>query len=811
MIGLNTMHHRLMTATATLVLLAFAAPAAWAQGGQSEREMLADELVVMARQVLEATGNEEPGPGALEQAAMLLDEAAELADDDPELWQLQAEIAQRRDDAEAQTAALRQYLRLRPNDDAAQLELILSRLGQVETLDAKLERMKALLRSRSARQLSPPLRSRLATRAAMLADELADPERHAHWLGEAVKLDPTNAAAAQMLHELAMERGASPMGMGASALRLVRAAPGDASVRLILARQLLEQNAFGPAVDQFQTATMLSPQPLPLAAYTDWAAALADQGDRAQALELLGRLLPAPSKVAPEEDGQAPMDPELDLLRLALAGPDAAVSREQAYERVRQSLERQMSEEDGVRLRRNLAWIAAVFGQELEQVESWLEEMPEDDALAQRARGWLLLQRRETEAARELLEPLAEGDPVALLGLSRLAGSDAAEARLLREVLQRAPSQVAGVLAAARLHEMGESIEPTQVGRGILRAMDRLPSSILDPAPQVSPWTVLDVSVPRGQFRYLDPVRVKLRLRNASSFPIGLGEGSVPTQVLLFAKPAVQGRLAAQFPPMVVELDRRLRLEPRESLEVEARLDRSAFGAWAAALPTQTYSFDVTAMHGPYVAPNGGLFTLPTGNRRQVRSLQVGGTPVSQETLDEQIEQARQGTGSARLRALAWLAQVGPNLPDPLATEDRYEAIREAVTGQFAELTPVEQAWTLRFLPGETEAGMFPDPLELVRASDEPLVWLSYLAAQVDDPEGAGLAAALERGDERVRQFAEARRQTLEQQAQQGQQGPESGAAELPQPGEAGGETGEPGAVPSLPTTPEVPAPAEQE
>jgi len=220
--------------------------------------MMADQLVLQAQQAVSGAGDIRDDQ--LQRAAVLLDLALELTPKDAELWRLRSDLASMIDDDETRRHALRQYVRLRPDDDAARLSLIFNHLSSFQTADKRMAEVHRVLEHKSAARLSEPLRSRLWTLVARLAQELGDDDKLTPALQKAVSLDPANRDAAAMAFALARERDAPRYTQIALLANLVKADPADPRLRAELANALFLECAYESAADQFRATRELTGQ-----------------------------------------------------------------------------------------------------------------------------------------------------------------------------------------------------------------------------------------------------------------------------------------------------------------------------------------------------------------------------------------------------------------------------------------------------------------------------------------------------------------------------------------------------------------------
>ncbi|MEX0884922.1 MAG: hypothetical protein WD009_00650 [Phycisphaeraceae bacterium] len=745
-----------------------AAPAPPSTPGPAER-MLADQFAVLTRQVLEAPI--ETVPSQLEQARILLDEALALRPDDPELWHLRVELAEALEDDNARIAALRQYTRLAPHDDVAATRLLTAPAHLLDTVDQRLDHLVEVLHSDEAREQGDVVRSRIASQAAALAFELGNTARFAELLRQAVRLDHHNVDAARLLLERAQQREAGVRQIGSAAIHLIRAAPGDTLARLTLIEALLRDGDYETAATQFRVTQDLAGRPLSHRAYLNWLVALAGDGQDEALARTLDQLAGPQAQGASDGAGaggspfiEAEVPLDFELVRLATTQQQDVLAQRvdrmvDRYDELADDLT--PSERDAAGL--DLASVASLFGHALDRIPAWVEEADASSDRVQRVLGWAAVHAGDPAAAREHLGPMAEHDPLAALGLAEL---ESGEARLaaLEAVFRRDANRLAGMMAARRLREAGAPVTPGETALTLRRAMRGDSRHLWEPAFRTAPWLVLRVRVEPPRSQHLDPIQVRVEMRNAARFPIALEpEAGVPTRAVLLVAPSTGGQSLPSPGPLVVDMRRRLVLEPNQRVTVNARLDRSAFGALAANNPQLGITYGVRGLLGARQTPGGGLAPGPIGYQDTHRPLNIESTRITDdEQLDAQLARLESDDLHERLRAAAVLMRLADVLPEPIDDPERAQRVADAVTATYHTLDPPGQALLQRFIPPREDAlPLFREMLDHATANEQPLLWLMHLAVHTTEADHRTLARGLTHDDARVRNFARARRESL--------------------------------------------------
>lgn len=779
----------------------------------SAESVLADQLALMATAAL--SESQEPRGDQLQRAQILLDLAVTVNPNDAELWRLSLELARRMEDQPRQLRALREYLRLWPQDDRAQLQLVELQVQQAQTLPERISMLQNLLRGERAQQLSPALRSRAASMIARMADESGDTALYRQSLDQALALDATNADAAAMLYQSVAAARSDARALGLAALRWLNASPLDPSVRQILSEILAGQRAFPQAAQQLKAMSRLVEGPLQPPLYSLWAQSLSLSGDVGGALQLLDEaqsLLATSYSQTQPTAAQRELPLELEQLRLLLAHYSGRPAlAETSFSRIQRALQPAIDAGD-TQSGLDLAWLAVLTDREMHTAENLAASAStraatqststDPAAPLQRLRGWLALRAGQRDTARQLLQPLSTNDPFAALGLILAQGDSGGQAlsttqrQALLKLGETYPLSFAGLIAAmlASDNPSVPFLPPTDMGSQLVRQLRQLPAMLQDPNPADNPWVVLELIVTPDIYAYLEPINAQLTIRNRTPFPLSMApQGTIPTTVVFQEVARQAGARVAVMQGPVVQLDRRLRLDSGEALKVTTRLDRDQFGALMAATPTQTLSFDVQAVLDPR-ATAGGIVPGLLGAVDATRLVERRGMAVSEANVQGWISALEDPDRVERLRALARLITVAAALdPKDEKSSSLIQQIARAVNERFAQLSSVSQAMAVRFLPPTPNARqVFPTIHEEASRSPDPLVRIVYLATQVFDPKDPTLVAAMADANAMIKTFAEAVPPALEAMAaaraaaaaqkaqQQGQAQPSEESSPLP-------------------------------
>jgi len=722
-------------------------------------------------------------------AGTLLDAALELNPGNAQAWAMRAELAETAGDQDAYEKALVGYLDTGINDDQAKFNLIRFRLSKNNnTLDAQLRSVEKLLNSDAGRALSGPLRSRLASFASSVANELLDERARRKWAVEAARSDPGNLEAAQVMLSLVTELGGDTVRRGTATVNVIRADPLSPQPRLELAAMLAESAAFERAAQQYQVvSTRLSAQPLHLSAYVNWAQCLAMTGNDELALQLIDEFEKALNPEPPAEEGDAqppaegedPADEEdelepvdlpigLELVRLALLdGEDQKQQAQEVFDGIARRLQAEPEAGDGEDKTENdnannLAIIAAVFGPNLDQAKE-LAKANDNNPVAL---GWVALRKGDFEEARRLLGPVANEKPVASCGLAIATGTDdAGRARLLQEFLESSSSASIAALAAGRyMLKVQTPAQPTTTGKALAALMAKYPEAFWQVDLERTPWLEVRMKVKPQRVLPLKPINAEITLWNTSRFPLAISEnGPIREKAVITLNAVSSGRMLPPSPPIVVDLGRAFTLKASERMIIDTKLGYHEFGTLRATNPGVPFSLDARIIVNPTLTPGGTWVPSDIGSVSDVRNILVQSKPTAEQDIDRWIEDLGEETPAKRLQAIMRLASLKQGARPGTVKPELLEQAKAPLQEAWGKANAIERAWLLL---NTTDLGQptasYPDLLDLATASESKQVWLALLVSQASEVDSPILTAGIGRQDmPEVSRFAERQRRLL--------------------------------------------------
>ena len=739
------------------------------------KTMVGDQLV--RRAVIISGSTNTPRPDQLDRSAILLDLALQMDETNAEIWRLRYELAELINDNEGHIDALTRYCDLRPTDDAAQLRLVFARISRLQTMQDRVAMAQRVLTSKATENFTPAFRSRLASLVAGGAAEIGDDKLFRQYLAQALQLDATNRNAAEMQYEFITRRQSSNLEVAMAMMQLIRTAPFDESIRIPFARFLLAQGMYKAAAQQLSVANRFNPLVSDSSALFDWCLSLAASGDSNSAITLLNLAEAQNAETPPiEQDVTTPTSPQtppvevgldldLELLRLTILDRGGwAATADGAFGRITQKLQAKI-DQGHPQAQQDLAWLAALFNRH-DKGADLLGDIPgdqkENESWIQLVRGWTALHENQLQKAAHILKPLIKHDPFAAYGYSKTLTTDEEQTerhRLLRSVIQMSPGHIVGLFAAIDHVQENQTIKLSNEAAQIAKIYDQWPRSIREPNNKEAPLLKFDVVISPKTASYLQPLWATVHIGNLTGGPLAIGQpGAIPANVMIVPSRQLIGDIR-DIPPIIVNMNRQLRLDAGQTITAQVRLDWSVMGILLDRAPTDRIGLSFASLLAPIPTGSGPPEIGPVGAIDNDRFVERYGFAPTTEQVGEWINSHNNPDPIERLRALARICNLAPRLADNEEMQDYSEQIYATLNRIFPNLAPHEQAWILFFLSNDEaikqSLGIVHDTAQ---RSDDPLVRIAYTIMQVNDPSSSVLNAGMRHSNLKIKRFSEATR-----------------------------------------------------
>lgn len=726
--------------------------------------MLADTIARVA--MLDLRVIEAPRPDDFRVAMMLLRLAEKYAPSDADLVRRRIEAASNAGDEEALIEGTRRLLKLDPADTVAALRLISTeKIGGLQTAE---ERLAAYDRytGDAASGIDASIRSRLALDAALLCQERGDVRGFLDRLKLAATLDSTNKDAALLIYNWVAAATEEPRVKAEALSNLLYADPLDPNVHIRLAREFAKGGVYKAAsrfhknsreiiqaglpnppfqlVVEMAVLEWMTSGPEPV--YTRLRDSLAAR--RAEAAKLIKereeQLLDTSNMSKPEEEFlRMDLEPlrlctaialhDMDSAKATLGDLEKAIEKNFKYARDPLRRPREVTEEVAVReaqaqLFTLQLWRAAV-GMDIEKIEKDLEQarqgMDADDVNTTAFEAmYAARQGKGDEALAKLkdIEVPTEWTEYARAVALEAKGDVAGAVSAYRESAVQAPISALGAFAVFRSQELRKGSENTkdeQARREKTADLEKFASSI-------PPWVDEMVSNPASYEQFnLDvsnetapvhePLKATLTLRNVSRIPLGLGAGRTLNSRVLFA-PAmtVRGVNLHNFVfPEVVDLERRLRLKPGETIRMDVQLEQGRTGWTAQVFSGVPVQMRWRAVQGFQVredgtrAPGPGCLEAMSG---AIVRMALAEARLSYDELIKRVESAIEPDVPTLVMGVRSALLVGPK---GITEDERRKSLVTAMAERYPKWSPRVRLFVVATMPPAGEMADL-EPLDAV-------------------------------------------------------------------------------------------------
>jgi tetratricopeptide (TPR) repeat protein len=761
--------------------------------------------------LLELRMQPSPSPADYQIAMRTLELARELTPDDVELARRIVAAAWGTGETEALVEATRALLRLDPSDTVAQLRLITARIARAQTAEERLSLYEKFLGPSGAR-LDPSVRSRLALDAALLLREQGNDEQFVAMLNRAMTLDGTNKAAAQLALTFYSGRVSDPVGRFEMMLHLLYADPLDPNVHLAIAQELADHGVMSSAERFHNHAATLYRRSGSIPPGLDmnslslrWQIygpestlgvlnkSLGTMREQAQArYDAQIEMDVNPDELVDPSEVRIDLEKEKVRIISAMAAGDeetVAAAMKDMQASVGYAIEQLMNLEtrpqgysEADALNQGLAmsiqlqiyrfWTGVDEDVAVEDTQLLHDKAGKFAFMLNPIDPWLLLHEEKYEDVIARVEELGQmGGRLAhiarALALEKLGRKD--EAREILFGLARS-NGLAPSSAWARwyaIKNLGEQGLRTESADGIEALANDVPRFVDDMIADTSSFMSFRIEVLENPTRVNMPWHVRIRLRNLSPVPLSLGsDRPINSRVLL--QPHRDNNVEYFFKelfPEVVELNRRLRLEPYESIDATISVDLGASGMILALNSLNNHRITWRALQGFVIGASGSFQSGPMCKSAESTAVEVLKNPMKRLSAQETGVTLRNGSAEELPDIIALVRSV--LLAWPLRTPRDPEVddtIRDASAARLQETSPIEQAFMLASLPAsrlELAMVSFDDAALALPGQDgfrvttnAALVESLVLLTRVTDPASPLLDEAIERGSEQVAAIA---------------------------------------------------------
>lgn len=735
-----------------------------------------------------------PGPQDYTAAAIGLSEAAALSlggNAQADFLRLALAAAQEAGDTTRTLDICKRLVQADPRDTAAQLQLIEARASQGESIDGRLSVYEAVLGARG-NGIDDSVRSRIALSAALIAKQRGDAKKYGELLSKAAALDGSNKQAASLILDFFSERVSDPVGRVELLTNLLIADPLDARTHTMLASEFAAASAPASALRFFDNAEQILARlgdGLPTAQAADRWLQIAKVRGPATVVRQLTDTLDAPRREAQQARDAArlngndpkqlpdPMSirlaPEMERIRFAcaLAGGDKdATTRSLAdFAAYAADFSAGLKPDDApvAPAELELAFMRLWSNTEIDLATAQIARFEKANVPAEAlARLQALKQHRAGDSASARAVLSADGmknDALAMVALAQVEIDAGATAEVVDRLLLNIMTFAPGTPSAAWAHGLfavrtgAQPPQPplserfSEMARGIPKWVD-------DVARDPSRFVTLLTSPVRETLDAVEPAEITIRLRHTLPVPVSFGPGDViDSRLLLTSLPDFgRGLDTARAVSEVLNLDRRLRLEPREELAAVVWAEPGA-GGWSSDSAMGIANRVRFRLVNGFQMINGSPQVVGFGGASEAGPVLRAG-PGSLETAGLLAAiKADQGRAFARTMLAARRALLDAGGPGAMSIGDAQQ-IASAIAARYATEGAAGRVLILCQMPvrGQSVAsGNFEADIAATAETDR-VVKLARLLTRAGTPGDAFLAASMNDADADVAKFAAA-------------------------------------------------------
>jgi len=751
-----------------------------------------------------------PLPEDYEIVADALSVASGMRPRDADTARVLAAAAWAAGDRELMLEATRAVIRNDPADTVAQLRLVSANINGRQTVEERMDAYERFL-GPAGRALDASVRSRLALDAALLQRESGDVAGFEKRLREAVDLDPTNKDAVSLAARIFTTDDAGVDEVVGWQIRLLYADPLDPHVHLTIARIAANQGAIDSA-DRFLTnaerlfrvamgdipSTMREPQ-LSLQWQIRGAASVIESLN-APLYDL--RTEAANAIKARQEAGEPISDIRspneiryelgIDRVRLLaavsagdqetidrtladLAGTSGETLKALAERANRPGADQRQVFLETVRVFTDFQIMRAIAGRDVAQIaeetEVFFGKNVADSPAMVHLKAWTAFGLGEHERAIGLLgtpRPATNDLLLVALASEALGDTDTAVPIYLTYARQRSLEGF-GALARFRLAKLGREADViTSAGVQLRTALGRVPGWMDRMTSDPRTFMMLQAESTMSTVAPLDRAAVRVRLRNAASVPLGLGASRpIGSRILIGPRPISRLADFSGAPtPKVLEMDQRLRLNPREEIEVTVDAD-APYTQWLREVNAHVSLRDrYRVIQSFQPGPRGGLVNAPLALVTESGIVQRVMLDLSRAPFEDLLDSVSSGD-PADLRAalIATVARTIQPAEDLRLTKDQLGSLARAWSDRFAGATVAERSLMALKLPHAAqvpEMSAFDETVVetvvadgLARAKSDSGLLVATLLTRVRSPDSPVFELAAQSEDGAVRRMGE--------------------------------------------------------
>jgi hypothetical protein len=318
-----------------------------------------------------------------------------------------------------------------------------------------------------------------------------------------------------------------------------------------------------------------------------------------------------------------------------------------------------------------VAWFKLYFQEKPDEAQPWINllktQLVEESQIVARLEGWSLLLAGKADEARVKLSAAAEVDPLARLGLIRLAPKEgdakAAADADARKLLAEHGTGVVGATIAEAVAFRGIKPAPTEASAAVNTELAKFPPLMTRMLDYPGAFYALRVEPVKTSHQYGEPILLRVTVQNISEFDLTLGTDGIIRGDLWFD--AQQRGISSQpFPGIAFDrLAGPVVLPARKSMTQIVRASQGALAEFLAQNPTMSLQLAFTAVTNP-VTQGDKVEPGPAGQRvTSPRLAERRGIPNNAGVVEQRsLAAMSNGETADRLLVVEQVAAVRPAL-----------------------------------------------------------------------------------------------------------------------------------------------------
>ncbi|MEM9167504.1 MAG: hypothetical protein AAGB48_10850 [Planctomycetota bacterium] len=804
------------------------------------RSMLGRQIARVA--LMDYRVQAEPTPDDAAIAADLLALASSYRPDDPHVLRYLIEARRAAGDEDGVMAATRRLLTIDPDDEIAMLRLLAWQISRRQTVEQRLAAYAFLIDGDGARELAdnPAVISRLALDAALLHRERGETRAFLERLDQAASLDSTHKEAATLVATYYAEHSDDPIGLLELTINVLLADPVDPNVHFSIADQLTRLGAYQAAARFHENGRFLastfgeSDTPSLVTESTGLAWHVLGPELLLEFLEgqLAGQRRAVEDAIRRRTELNEPINDLPDPSEILLT-----------LERERYRLYAAVATGNRVSAERSIADMDATVLPILDALAQRLTEVPTDDqatriALIQRAvqyaadpllarlladvgieqarrqiaqleqayggrvgdqfgivKAFELLRTGDAESAAAAFEPFADKTLLGAIGAGLTAeqiGDPDRAASLYKRAGEFAPRSPGGAFARTRWEAVtGQVWSVGELGGQAEAVAAAVPPWIDTVARRPDAIIRLDASLEQTRIAAFDEPRIMIEIRSLLPTPVAMG-GDRPVSTRFALSPSLDVAsfsLSSSVTPEVVDIHRKLRLEPGEIHVAEVWPDAGYIG-WLAELKAgHRLRGRFHALQG-FISGAGRPFNAGPLSKSAETELLVR-VPEADVRLssEEMIRVAEVSDESRVLRLLPAMraALIDVDRPGGPMSDSDAEALARSLAGRYASGSRTLRAGMLTILPQAHVRPSLAALDEAAAAETDPQLVRLLLITRATDAASATVGRAAASDDAGLAAFAAQLRARLAGDSPRGYQNLPIPSSHLPDEIQSGG------------------------